>query len=411
MKKSKKKLIIFLFILVIILVGFFFLVRHFYYELVDHFNPPTTVITLDEVLEYEYKDEKYMLDTISIVDGEIVTKNYELDTSSLGNHKIEINYKNSNGRPLKYEYSYNVVDTTLPYLSVNNNLYVTTGSSIETVLRKTVCGDNYDREVDLTIEGDYDLDTVGNYNVTFVAKDDSDNTTTKNVVLHVYEKVDYGNNQNTSTNNIKGDDINFIIKNYKTDSNSIGIDLSEYNTVDDFNKVKEAGIDFVILRLGWGPNEDMSMNADKKFEDFYKRAKEAGLKVGVYVFSYSTNNNEVDVLVNYVKDVLKDKEIDLYVAFDWESFNLFRESHMNFYDLNDMAKYFMDKIREAGYKPMNYGSLNDLKNFWRLDDYDTWVAQYFTELAYTRPFKIWQITDAGEVDGINGLVDVDIMYD
>ncbi len=406
--KKKKKLIILLIILFIILIAFF-VIRHFYFEILDKIKPPTTKIIQNEVLEYEYKSEKSLLDTITIIDGEITTQNYMLDTNELGNHEIEIKYKNSNGRPLKYKYNYNVVDTKSPYLAVNSNLYITTNTSLENVLRKSVCGDNYDRDVELTIEGDYDLNKVGNYNVTFVAKDDSQNTTTKNVVLHVYEKVDYGNSTINNTE-IKGDDINFIIKNYKTDDTSIGIDLSEFNSVSDFNKVKEAGIEFVMLRLGWGPNEDMSMNDDKKFEDFYTRAKEANLRVGVYLFSYSTTLDEVDVQINYIKDKLKDKEIDLWVSYDWESWNLFRESHMNFYDLNDMARKFMDKLKENGYKPMNYGSLNYLKTFWDLDEYDTWLAQYFTEANYDRPFKMWQITDTGIVDGINGVVDVDIIY-
>ena len=83
---------------------------------------------------------------------------------------------------------------------------------------------------------------------------------------------------------------------------------------------------------------------------------------------------------------------------------------MNFTDLNKMAKKFMDKLNEQGFKTMNYTSKYYLENIWQLDNYDVWYAQYYDEATTSKDFKIWQITDQGQVDGIKNLVDITIMY-
>ena len=397
----KKKIIITISIILLILIGVILKLTLF--------KKVTTVITPSNNLSFEYNEEVYLLDTISIVDGIILDQNYLLDTDSLGEKEITINYKNSNGWKKKYTYKYNVVDTTSPIFSISKNTYIEVNTDVNTILNKVFAGDNCDREIEFSIEGDYDSSTVGNYDIKVIATDDSNNKTEKETTLHVYERKNNSNNNNNTTVN-EGTPLSYFIKNYKTYQTTFGVDLSTYQTVEDFNLVKEAGIDFVILRIGWGPNEDMTFNTDKKFEDFYTRAKEAGLKVGVYYFSYATTIDEVDLEVNYVLDMLKDKELDLPIAYDWENWSLFKDCHMNFTDLNKMAKKFMNKLKEKGYQVMNYSSKYYLENIWQTDDYDIWYAQYYKEATTTKKFKIWQISDEGKVDGITNLVDINILY-
>ena len=371
------------------------------------FKKVTTVITLSDDLTFDYNDEVYLFDTISIIDGQILTENYLLDTEHVGVNVIEIEYNDSNKFKQKYQYTIEIVDNIDPLLSVSSNTYAEVGSSEKDALKYVFCGDNADREVSIKIEGDYDLNTIGSYPVTIIASDDSNNTVSRDTTIHVHEKRENGSGSNNT--NKKGVDINYFFKNYKDDSNSIGLDLSVFQEVYDFNLVKEAGIEFVMLRIGWGPNSDLTMNTDNNFEDFYRRAKEAGLKVGAYFFSYATTLDEVDLEVEYVDSMLKDKDIDLWVSYDWENWHLFKDCKMNFVDLNKMAKKFMDGINAKGYKAMNYGSKYYLETIWTLEGYDTWLAHYNDETDYAKPFNIWQISDKGKVPGIVGLADVDIL--
>lgn len=371
------------------------------------FKKVTTVIKLNDNLIFEYEEEHYLLDNISIIDGIILDQNYLLDTSSLGTHNVIITYKDSNGWKKKYEFSYNVVDTTSPLLSISKNLYLEKGSNINNLLTNVFCGDNYDRKVDLSIDGDYDVNMIGNYDIKIIAKDDDNNITSKNATLHIYESNNRSSNTNKNTN--QGIPITYFFENYKSPKTSIGLDISSYQDVYDFNEVKNAGIDFVMLRIGWGPNSDLTFNDDSKFEDYYKKAKEANLKIGIYYFSYATTLDEVDLEVNYVLDKLKDKKIDMWISYDWENWKLFKDCNMNFNDLNKMAKKFMDKLKENGYSVMNYSSKYYLENIWTLDTYNVWLAQYNDEATYEKKFNLWQISDQGRVSGINNLVDVDIL--
>ena len=393
--------------LIIIFIGLIIAILFIF----NFFKPVTTVIDLANNLTYEYDQEVYLYDTISITDGTILTENYLLDTDKLGNNEIEIKYKDSNRWKKTYKYNIEIVDKTAPILSISKNLYIGVGNKEEELFKNAFWGDNYDREVDVKISGDYDLTTIGNYPVEIIASDDNDNKTTVESTIHVYEpKNNENNTEGNKNNNNQGIDINYFIKNYKTDNTSIGLDLSEFQTVTDFNLIKESGIDFVMLRIGWGPNADLSVNDDKKFEEFYKGAKEAGLKVGVYFFSYASSIDEVDTEINYVLDKLKDKDIDLWVSYDWENWKEFKYAHMSFTDLNKMAKKFIKAMNDNGYKGMNYGSKAFLEEIWNLDGIDTWLAHYNKETSYNKPFNIWQITDEGKVPGINNLVDVDIMF-
>jgi len=400
----KKKVIIT--IVSVILIGIFIAILFIF----NFFKPVTTVLKPSENLTFQYDDEIYLYDTISIIDGNILTENYQLNTDDLGTKEIEITYKDSNRWKHKYTYSYKVVDKIAPLLSVSKNLYVGVGNKEEEVLKNAFWGDNYDREVDVKIEGNYDLNTLGSYPVTIVATDDSDNQTTTNSTIHVYEPKNNGNSNTNNNNQKQGIDINYFINNYKTDDTTIGLDISEFQVVTDFKAIKDAGIDFVILRIGFGPKLDYSFVDDSRFEEYYKGAKEAGLKIGAYYFSYATTVDEVDLEINYVLDKLKDKQIDLWVSYDWENWKDFKNAKMSFTDLNKMAKKFVKEMNNHGYKGMNYGSKAYLDEIWNLTGIDTWLAHYNKETSYAKPFKIWQISDEGRVPGISNLVDVDIMF-
>ena len=363
----------------------------------------TTTIDLKNNLNFNYGDDIYLYDLINITDGIILDENYLLDSDNIGTHNIEINYKDSNKHKNKYNFTYEIVDNVAPILNVSSNIYVTKDSNIN-LLSKTFCGDNADRNLKCEVIGDYDLSTIGNYPLTFKATDSSNNETSKESTLHVIEKY------SSSSSKTDGTPLSYFFKNYKTDNNEIGIDVSTYQGEIDYEKVKEEGIDFVIIRMGFGPNSEGIMTKDNYFEENYNKAKEAGLKVGTYLFSYATTMDEIDIQTNWIKEQLQGKELDMPISYDWESWNTFYSCGINFKDLNDMAKKFMNNLKNDGFDVMNYGSAYYLKNIWTTDNYPTWVAQYNKEVTIDKDFVMWQITDDGIVDGIDTLVDIDILY-
>ena len=98
------------------------------------------------------------------------------------------------------------------------------------------------------------------------------------------------------------------------------------------------------------------------------------------------------------------------IAFDWENWNSFNDYNLSFFGLTDMAHTFLDTINKAGYEGLLYSSKNYLERIWLPTKYDTWLAHYTKKTNYEGNYKFWQLCDDGRVDGINGAVDIDILY-
>lgn len=362
----------------------------------------TTTIEPANNLNFDYGSDVYLYDLLKITDGTITDQNYLINTDTLGEETIKINYKDSNKHKKTYEININIIDNIKPILSVPNNIYVVKNNDIN-LLTKVFCGDNSDRNLKCEVTNNYDISTIGNYNITFTATDTSGNISTKDSTLHVVEGI--SNNNNTAD----GTSLNYYVNNYQDINNEIGIDVSSHQQDIDYNKVKAAGINFVMIRMGYGPDSDGNMTLDNYFEENYSNAKAAGLKIGIYLYSYATTIDEANIQSTWVLDNLKDKTIDLPIAYDWESWHTFYTCGINFYDLNKIADTFLTNIKNNNYSVMNYGSKYYLENIWTLNKYDTWLAQYYTEATYNKDFKMWQISESGVVDGIDSLVDIDIL--
>lgn len=195
----------------------------------------------------------------------------------------------------------------------------------------------------------------------------------------------------------------------------VGIDISEHNENIDFKKVKDAGIDFVYLRLGWRGYTEGLKHVDKKFEEYYKAAKEAGLKVGVYFYSQAKNRAESIEEARMVLDNIRDKEIDLPVCLDYETApeDDHRLMNLTVKEYSENAKAFLDYIKEYGYTPILYTNLDWLSTKYDLDiisDYYIWFAQYNSLPQYPYKYQIWQYSEEGKVDGIDKPVDLNIMF-
>ena len=242
------------------------------------------------------------------------------------------------------------------------------------------------------------MNTLGEYPMKYTAVDSSGNKIEKEFSLRVIEKPIEDNNL------IKISDLTI------PDNASILIDVSKWQKDIDWQKVKKAGVNYAMIRLGTQKAIDEESVMDEYFEKNIKEAQANGIKVGVYYFSYANDVEDAKKQAEWVIDKLKDYKIDLPVSFDWECWKYFNGFNINIHDLNEIADTFLKGIESAGYKGANYGSKSYLINLWSLPEYYTWLAHYKEETDYNKDYLIWQFTDKGTVDGIKNAVDLNFYY-
>lgn len=196
-----------------------------------------------------------------------------------------------------------------------------------------------------------------------------------------------------------------------------GVDVSTFQGNIDWDAVADDGIDFAIIRVGLrGYGSKGSMHEDEKARRNIQGALDAGLKVGVYFFSQAINTEEAVQEAELVLDIIEDYDITYPVVFDWENDEGkgMRTDNLPDSVLTDCAVAFCERIKAEGYTPAVYFNLNfgylryDLS---RIRDYVFWYAQYEgTAPEFYYNYSIWQYSDQGTVDGIDGDVDLNISF-
>ena len=187
-----------------------------------------------------------------------------------------------------------------------------------------------------------------------------------------------------------------------------GIDVSTWQGNIDYNKVKANGIEFVIIRAGFGREPSQ---VDNCFEKNYKNAKAAGLKVGAYWYSYAVSVNDARLEADACMQVLKGKTFDLPIFYDIEERFQF-DKGKSF--CSQIAIAFCDKLKSNGLRPGLYMSISPLCNY--ITDevqkaYPLWIAQYNNVCQYDGNYAIWQYSDSGKVSGVDGNVDMNYLHD
>ena len=163
------------------------------------------------------------------------------------------------------------------------------------------------------------------------------------------------------------------------------------------------------MRIGYSHQGKLFL--DEKFRQNLSGAKAAGLPVGVYLFSYDYLESEMLTALEDVFEELGDTKLELPLIFDWENFGRYQNYEMSFLQLNHMYDVFEEQVEAHGYRCMLYGSRYYLANIWqKTDTRPIWLAQYNSVPTYEGPFEIWQRTDVGVIDGIDGKVDLNILY-
>ena len=363
-------------------------------------------VVLTDDLTLEFASKKYVSDYIISINGKLLD-DYEIDATSLGTKDVHVHFKNDDGIKVSYTYQVEVKDNVAPVIWLGGSYTIQKGTEVDLV-NKILCGDNEDANPNCYIEGEYDYNTVGTYPLTFKAEDKSGNKSEQKFNLHVAEPPKP--NPNAKPTEPSKTYFSDIVANYKTENTRIGIDVSKWQGDIDFEKIKNAGVEFIIIRVGGTRGTNKEYFVDEKFLQNIQKANELGIDVGIYFYSYANSNEHAKRDAEWVIEQLKPYKVNLPIAFDWENWNSFNDYNLSFFCLTDMAHTFLDTINKAGYEGLLYSSKNYLERIWLPTKYDTWLAHYTKKTNYEGNYKFWQLCDDGRVDGINGAVDIDILY-
>lgn len=194
----------------------------------------------------------------------------------------------------------------------------------------------------------------------------------------------------------------------------LGLDVSTHQKEIDWQQVKAAGFEFVMIRLAWRGSIQGVLEEDEWAQRHYQGAKAAGLQVGGYFFSQAISPEEAVEEAEFALQVCKDWQLDMPLVFDWEIVKgTYRNAGLDARTLTDCVKAFCDTVEAAGYEPMVYFNPSQGRSLLylsELTEYGFWLAMYNTEMDYPYQVDMWQYTDEGSVPGIDGDVDIDLFF-
>ena len=335
---------------------------------------------------------------VELKDGSVM-----LRTDRLGTVDAEITYL-YHGEEFTQTLQYHVTDTTKPYI-FNYGMNARHKAGTEFDLNDYVgFGDNFDRHPVLTCEGSVDPDTVGAYPLSATVTDSSGNSVSWKVTIRVAEEVPEAEDR------IPRVEYSDFISRYKGDDVQFGIDVSAWQADVDYQAVRDAGCSFVIMRAGYYYSE---LKPDKYFRQNLKNAAEAGMDIGVYIYTADRTEEGAREHAQWIVEQLDGQKLALPIVFDWEEFSNFQQYGMSIRDLNDVYAAFADEVSRQGYQPMLYGSKNVLETIWSEKSKriaPVWLAHYTKQTNYEGDYAIWQASAYGRIPGIAGDVDMDIRY-
>lgn len=344
-----------------------------------------------------------LADFITEKNVELRSPDATLPTSKLGSCEINVSYiykQNVFSKKL----TYTVSDTRPPVIILNGS-----GASIPVGSKFNIndlvsYGDNYDKNPVLTVTGKVDTAKAGKYTLKACVTDSSGNKTEWEPVINVVEKLP---SYPDSTPIVAYSD--FVKRDYGKNVR-YGIDVSSWQGNIDFKKVKQAGCQFVMIRIGYCSD---TVVMDEYFKANLKNASDAGLDVGIYIYTADRSPAKAREHAKWVLEQLGGAKLTMPIAFDWEEVSGFQDYDMSLHDLNETYAAFADEIRKGGYTPILYSSPFMLNSMWDEKTKSAgpvWLAHYVDKTDYKGDFAIWQVRGYGRLDGISGNVDLDIHY-
>ena len=195
----------------------------------------------------------------------------------------------------------------------------------------------------------------------------------------------------------------------------VGVDISKYQDYVDFVKLRRAGIDFVMIRVGARGYGTGQLVLDDYFYDNIKRASDAGLRIGLYFSSQAITVEEAVEEANMVLDNIGDYVIDYPIAFNmgFVANDTARIDVLSKAEKTAIAKAFLDTVQEAGYIGILYGDKEWLIkeiDMSKLTAYDVWLSQIADIPDYPYRFSIWQYKDTAIIDGIAGYASLNVSF-
>ena len=191
-----------------------------------------------------------------------------------------------------------------------------------------------------------------------------------------------------------------------------GIDVSEHQGRIDWNAVKASGIDFAILRVGFGA-PSWGGRVDYQFNRNISECERLGIPYGVYIYSYAFDNQQAADEASMVINCLSGHNPRLPVYYDLEDNSIIANGRQT--GIASRAQVFCNRISAAGYELGIYANLNWFNNIltdsvFKSSSWDHWIAQYNSQCDYTGNYSFWQYKSNGKVPGINGNVDMNYAY-
>lgn len=226
--------------------------------------------------------------------------------------------------------------------------------------------------------------------------------------------VDEMPKRNYDSSLFQRNDNGFLTYDSDTYTSKVGIDVSRYQGKIDWAQVKQSGVDFAIIRLGYRGYGTGAIVQDSYFETNIQGALENGIEVGVYFFSQAITEAEAVEEAQYCMDLLQGYPITYPIIFDWEPYDSSlnpRTEGLSDAMLTKCAAAFCRAVEGAGYQSMVYSNLTyfylhfDLA---KLVDFPLWLAQYNPTPTFYYHFDMWQYSSTGKVPGIKGNVDMNI---
>ncbi len=200
---------------------------------------------------------------------------------------------------------------------------------------------------------------------------------------------------------------------FENDGQSVGIDVSKHQGKINWAEVKNSGIEFAMIRVGFRGQTAGQIYEDPYFKTNINGAVSNGVKVGIYFYSCAVNEAEALQEAAWVVNAIQSYRITYPVVYDFEDFGRYRCAGVSGEQATSNAIAFLDYVKSKGYTPMMYANKNDITNRFnksRLSGYKFWLAHYTSTTNYTGTYHMWQYTSNGTVAGISGRVDMNVAY-
>lgn len=194
-----------------------------------------------------------------------------------------------------------------------------------------------------------------------------------------------------------------------------GIDVSKYQGDIDWKKVKEDGIEFAIIRIGYRGYGSGQLVMDENAIANLKGASDAGIDIGVYFFTQAIDEEEAKEEADYIIKAIKKYNVTYPIVIDTEpiSGDEARSDALSAKERTEVVAAFCERVKEKNYKPMIYANIKwfiTALDMTKLEDYDKWFAYYDDELYFPYKIAMWQYSGTGRVSGITGDVDLNVYF-